>query len=458
KGKLLRRPMTGSLVAGLLAGGLLQAISHAVAAAGVFDGASIDAANIEDLFDASAPALDAFVDGGQFLIFISFAFIVPAVESFVKKALIQRILVFVIAFVSMVGLDAFYTSAPAVFVTSLLQAWMLVWLYRNFGLLAVIGAIMASSTALSSATLMAQSSTSLQASGRHAAIGLVVAIIAALVGLWKSSEAKEEEIAVKEPPESRAERERLQGEFSVARKAQLRMLPESPPSAPGIAIAAVCNPSKDVGGDLYDFLALPEGKIGVVIADVSGKGVPASLYMTLTKGLLDSVSEYKIDPGEILREVNLHLYDVCRRKTFVTMFLGVIDPLRRTLSFARAGHNPTIICRNGASEPGAPRTWMLKSPGMGMGLNKGKIFNQSLKVETIQLEPGDKLFFYSDGITEAMNEKRDEYGEDRLMAIAERANEMSAEQSRDAVMADVADFLGKVHPQDDQTLVVLQIL
>jgi phosphoserine phosphatase RsbU/P len=176
--------------------------------------------------------------------------------------------------------------------------------------------------------------------------------------------------------------------------------------------------------------------------------------MNQTKGLLDSVAEYKTDPGEILREVNRHLYDVCRRKIFVTLFLGVLNPLTKTLSFARAGHNPTILHR----ESKTPRTWMLKSPGMGMGLNQGKIFNQSLKVETIQLEPGDKLFFYSDGITEAMNEKLDEYGEDRLMAMAKRTNGMSAEQSRDAVMADVAEFLGKIHPQDDQTLVVLQIL
>lgn len=455
KGKPLRRPVTGSIVAGLSAAGLLETIRHAVAATGVFADASINAGGIEDLFSASAPALDAYTDGGQVLIFISFAFLIPAAEASVKNALFQRSLVLVIAFVTMAGMDPFYTSAPALFVASLLQAWLLVWLYRNFGLLAVIATIMASNTAISSAALMAQSSASLQASGRNVATGLGLAFIAALVGLWKSSEAKEEEIAVKESPQSRAERERLQAEFGVARKAQLRMLPEAPPSAPGIAISAVCNPSKEVGGDLYDFLALPEGKIGVVIADVSGKGVPASLYMTLTKGLLDSVAEYKSDPGEILREVNRHLYDVCRRKTFVTVFLGVIDPLRKTLSFARAGHNPTIIHRSSASER---KTWMLKSPGMGMGLNQGGIFNQSLKVETIRLEPGDKLFFYSDGITEAMNEKRDEYGEARLMVMAERTNGLSAEESRDAVMADVAEFLGKVNPQDDQTLVVVHLL
>jgi len=456
KGKILRRPVTGSIVAGLLTGGLLEVIAHAIAATGVFASASINAEGIENVFGARAPAMDEFLDGDQFLIFVSFAFLIPAAEAFVKRAWFRRILVSVIAFVTVIGLELFRTSAPALVVASLLQAWLLVWLYRNFGLLAVIVTTMASRTALGSAALLAQGSASLQASGRHAAIGLGVAIIVALVGFWRSSEAKEEETAIKEPPESRAERERLQAEFAVARKAQLRMLPDAPPSAPGVAISAVCHPSKDVGGDLYDFLALPEGKIGVVIADVSGKGVPASLYMTLTKGLLDSVAEYKSDPGDILREVNRHLYDVCRRKTFVTMFLGVIDPLRRTLSYARAGHNPTIIHRGAAAAE--RKTWMLKSPGMGMGLNQGGTFDRSLKVETIQLERGDKLFFYSDGITEAMNEKRDEYGENRLMTMAERTNGLSAEQSRDAVMADVAEFLGAVHPQDDQTLVVLQIL
>src|SRR5262245_7040274 len=303
KGRILRRPVTGSLVAGLLTGGLLEVIAHAVAATGIFPGASINAEGIENVFSAPAPALDEFLDGDQFLIFVSFAFLIPAAEAFVKRAWFRRILVSFIAFVTVIGLELFRTSAPALVVASMAQAWLLVWLYRNFGLLAVIVTTMASRTALGSAALLAQSSASLQASGRHAAIGLGVAIIVALAGYWRSSEAKEEETAIKEPPENRAERERLQAEFAVARKAQLRMLPDAPPSAPGVAISAVCHPSKDVGGDLYDFLALPEGKIGVVIADVSGKGVPASLYMTLTKGLLDSVAEYEADPGEILREV-----------------------------------------------------------------------------------------------------------------------------------------------------------
>jgi sigma-B regulation protein RsbU (phosphoserine phosphatase) len=453
KGKLLRRPVTGGLVTGLLAGGILAMIPHAIAAINIFRGAMIDAGGLEDVFLVKSPAVDAFFDGSQFVIFIIFAFLIPVEEAFVNNRLAARTFAFLIAFMTMIGLESFRISAPALALAGLLQAFLLIWLYRNFGLLSVMISTMAGQATLSAAALLSQSAPSLRASGRYTLLSLGVALVVALVGYWKSREAKEEEVAVKIPIENRAERDRLQAEFNVARRAQQHMLPDAPPPVPGISISAICHPSKDVGGDLYDFLPLPEGRVGVVVADVSGKGVPASLYMTLTKGLLESVTEHQSDPGEILREVNRHLYSVCQRKTFVTMFLGVLDPGRKSISYARAGHNPTVIHR--ASER---KTWMLKSPGMGLGLNSGRIFDQSLKVETIQLERGDKLFFYSDGITEAMNTKKDEYGEERLMSMAERTNGLTAEQSRDAVMTDVAEFLGPVPPQDDQTLVVLHVL
>jgi serine phosphatase RsbU (regulator of sigma subunit) len=453
KGRLRTRPVTGSVVAGLLAGGLLTAIPHALVATGIFSGAMIDNSEVENVFQARFPALDSFLDGSQYLIFLTFAFLIPVVDAFVKRPWTAQILAFLMALLSLIGLGYFYVSAPALLVAGLLQTLLLVSIYRNYGLLAVIVTAMSAQTALSAAALIAQPVPSLQSSGWRAIAGLGVTAVVALAGLFKSAEVKEEEIAVETRGEDRAVRARLQAEFSVARRAQEQMLPRAAPDVPGFAIAAACNPSREVGGDSYDFLALPDGRLGVTVADVSGKGVPASLYMTLTKGLLDSITEYETDPGEILREVNRHLYAVCRRKMFVTLFLGVIDPGTRTLSYARAGHNPTIIYR--ASER---RVWRLKSPGMGLGLNSGPRFDQSLKVETLRLEPRDKLFFYSDGITEAMNEKNEEYGEERLMAVAAKTDGLNAEQSRDAVLANVAEFLGSAAPQDDQTLVVVQVL
>jgi sigma-B regulation protein RsbU (phosphoserine phosphatase) len=229
------------------------------------------------------------------------------------------------------------------------------------------------------------------------------------------------------------------------------MLPDAPPEIPGLEISAICIPSKEVGGDLYDFLPLSDGRLGIVVADVSGKGVPASLYMTLTKGLLVSVSETTSDPGEILREVNRHLYEVCRRKMFVTLFLGVIDPVTKRLSYARAGHNPTVFRRP------AVETKLLRAGGIGLGLNRGKIFDQTLKVETVQLAANDKLYFYSDGITEAMNPKNEEYGEERLMSLTERLDSVGADEARDVVLNDVKDFLDTNQPQDDQTLVIVKV-
>jgi sigma-B regulation protein RsbU (phosphoserine phosphatase) len=453
KGKLLKRPVTGSILAGLTLGGLLALIPHAIVATGALSGATINASGLDDIFAARIPAFDAPVGGSQYMIFLTFAFLVPCLDAYVKRMWVASVSVFTIVFLNLIGLEAFYTSALALAITGLLQAFLLVWVYRNFGLVAVIVTSMAAQSAISSAALMAQSSTSLQSSGWKLLAGLGWAMALALIGLWRSSEVKEEEIKVEWQSESRAERDRLQAEFAVARKAQQHMLPDRAPDVPGLSISAICQPSKEVGGDLYDFLALPEGRIGIVVADVSGKGVPASLYMTLTKGLLDSITEYQTDPGEILREVNRHLYDVCRRRLFVTMVLGVIDPASKMLYYARAGHNPTIVYR-----PSEQQTWLLKSPGMGLGLNSGRIFDQSLKVETLQLKRQDKLFFYSDGITEAMNSKGDEYGEERLMAMAVRTDGLNAEQSRDAVMSNIAEFLAQAQPQDDQTLVVLQVL
>jgi sigma-B regulation protein RsbU (phosphoserine phosphatase) len=137
---------------------------------------------------------------------------------------------------------------------------------------------------------------------------------------------------------------------------------------------------------------------------------------------------------------------------FVTLFLGVIDPATKRLTYARAGHNPTVFRRP------AVETKLLRAGGIGLGLNSGKIFDQTLKVETVQLAANDKLFFYSDGITEAMNPKNEEYGEERLMSLAEQLDEVGANESRDVVLEDVKEFLASNQPQDDQTLVVVRMI
>jgi hypothetical protein len=454
KGNLNTVPVMREVVRGLLIGGILSAIAPLAMASKLFGRAELNASGFDDLFISRSPSFASFITLDQFPILMTFAFLAPLIDAFVKRLLIARLLLFIPAFLVIAGVSTVYSSAPALVLVAVIETLLLMFVYYRSGLLVVIVTRMASQAALSSAALFAQPFKPLQLSAWSILIGLGTLMLISLVALKKAREVREDEIAV--PPgllSTRSERERLRAEFDVARRAQQQMLPVAPPRIEGLEIAAVCQPSKEVGGDLYDFIMLPEGKLGIVVADVSGKGVPASLYMTLTKGLLDSVSEDKTDPGEILREVNRHLYEVCRRKMFVTLFLGVIDPVRKTLDYARAGHNPTIFHK--ASDR---TTVLLKSPGMGMGLNQGKVFDKSLKVDSLILEPRDMLFFYSDGITEAMNGKNEEYGEERLVSIVAKVDGLKAEEARDLIMADVKRYLGPTLPQDDQTLVVVRVL
>jgi len=454
RGKPWTKPVARSFAAGLLTGGIIVSIPLLLAASGIFPGMELDSADLEDYLASRVPSALALVDGRQYLLFLLFGFMAPLVAVYVKRPLLMRLLVFILILLGMLGGEMVYLSAPGLLLSSFLTALALTILYYRIGLLSVILSLSGVQMALGASTLLAQPSASLHAAGWRVVAGLVILVGLSLVGVWKFREPTEEETAIPEYLlETRVERERLKAEFNVARRAQQQMLPDAPPQIQGLDIAAVCHPSREVGGDLYDFLSLPGGQLGIVVADVSGKGVPASLYMTLTKGLLASVAETTGDPGEILREVNRHLYEVCRRKMFVTLFLGVIDPATRTLTFARAGHNPTVFRR-----PAEQTTSLLKSKGMGLGLNNGSIFNRSLQVDSLQLQPNDKLYFYSDGITEAMNPKNDEYGEDRLQDLAARLDSAGAAEARDAVLTDVKQFLGSNQPQDDQTLVVVRVV
>ena len=452
QGKLLTKPVARAIAIGMLSGGIVIAIPLLLAASKLFTGMQLDSKDIEDVFVSPFPALSLTLNGLQYLALVLFGFLVPLILAYVKWPVRAKVLVFLVVSIGLLGSVWVYISAAGLIATALLVSLALTVTYFRGDLLAVIVSTGASQAAFGAAALMTQPAASLRLAAWNVIAIIAASVIVSLIGVWKFREVSEEETAVPlQLLETRDERERLKAEFSVAQRAQQQMLPDAPPQIPGLEIAAICLPSKEVGGDLYDFLPLPDGKLGIVVADVSGKGVPASLYMTLTKGLLESVSETTSDPGEILREVNRHLYEVCRRKMFVTLFLGVIDPVTKRLIYARAGHNPTVFRRPFGE------TKLLSAGGIGLGLNRGKIFDQSLKVETVQLAANDKLFFYSDGITEAMNPKNEEYGEERLMSLAEHLDSVGASAARDSVLCDVKEFLGSNQPQDDQTLVVVKV-
>jgi sigma-B regulation protein RsbU (phosphoserine phosphatase) len=207
-----------------------------------------------------------------------------------------------------------------------------------------------------------------------------------------------------------------------------------------------------VGGDLYDFFPLPDGRLGVAVADVSGKGVPAALYMMVTKGLLTAVSKDNHQLSYILEQINLHLYRACRKKVFVTMAAVVLDSANGRMEYGRAGHNPIVWRRVRKGE-----TTLVKPPGLGLGMTPGERFTRSLRIDELDLESDDAIVLYSDGVTEAVDQAMEQYGEARLMRAVERTDGRSALDSRDAILGDLRAFMGSTPARDDITLVVIRV-
>jgi len=249
------------------------------------------------------------------------------------------------------------------------------------------------------------------------------------------------------------ERERIQRELEIARNVQLTFLPRRNPEIKGMNIATLCLPAKEVGGDYYDFVELGPRKLGVVIGDVSGKGISAAFYMTLTKGFLKSQAQNISSPRKILINMNELFYQNSERGFFISMIYGVFDLDARTLTFARAGHNPMILRR-----PGKGLVEELSPPGIALGLDKGDIFSRTIEERSLGIEQNDVFLFYTDGLNEAQNQFHEEFGEDRLMRIVETYTEASAEDLLDRTQREILHFTAQAPQHDDMTAVIVKIV
>ncbi|WP_243664735.1 PP2C family protein-serine/threonine phosphatase [Rhodothermus marinus] len=192
-----------------------------------------------------------------------------------------------------------------------------------------------------------------------------------------------------------ARQERLERELEIARQAQASLLPRTLPEVPGIAMAALCRPAYEVGGDYYDVFALPDRRLAVVVGDVSGKGIQAAFFMTLIKGHVRALSLSKRDPADVLRHLNRLFREQAPRGLFVTMIYGVLDSATRTFTLARAGHPPVLHYRACTQQ-----VQCLRPSGMGIGLADAELFDEALESCTLRLETGDRVLLYTDGITE----------------------------------------------------------
>ena len=253
------------------------------------------------------------------------------------------------------------------------------------------------------------------------------------------------------------EKRRLEEELRIARDIQMSLLPQEPFAVPGMSLAALCAPAREVGGDYYDFLPLPDGRVGLLIADVAGKGTSAALYMAELKGLMLSLSRIHTSPRALLIDANQIISRHLDSRSFITMTYALIDPFARTLTCARAGHTPFMRVQGTA--PGATKVEVMIPDGMVLGLNldRGERFERCLEELTIPLERDDMFFFYTDGVSEAMDDSGECYGELRLAAFLESQAGGQPEAIRDGLFQELTTFVGGQPQHDDITMVILKI-
>lgn len=249
------------------------------------------------------------------------------------------------------------------------------------------------------------------------------------------------------------EKERLEQELKVAHDAQMKLLPKEMPVVEGLDIDAICITANEVGGDYYDFLPLNRNRLGIIIGDVSGKGISAAFYMAEIKGIIRAMSRIYSSPRELLIKVNQTLYDNIDRKTFISLIYAIIDAEKGSLVFSRAGHCPLLYFSQKKGE-----TQFLQPPGLGLGLDRGEIFQRVIKEERLKIYPGDVLLFYTDGITEARNENQEEYEEGRLAQALFEAKELSSSGIKSRIVDRVRDFIGAERTIDDLSMVVVKVV
>jgi sigma-B regulation protein RsbU (phosphoserine phosphatase) len=246
------------------------------------------------------------------------------------------------------------------------------------------------------------------------------------------------------------EKKRLDHEIEVAREIQRILLPVHAPQIDGFDCAALNIPAQQVSGDYFDFIRVDEQHWGLAVADVSGKGVPASLIMAMCRSVLRSIAPGKLSPAQVLREVNRQLCPDIREDMFITMLYLIMDR-SGTVTLARAGHENPLWWKAARKQVEA-----IDSPGMALGIDPGDVFDEVIRDVTVSLEPLDTLVAYTDGINEALDEEGNEFGQDQLSDVLRTAGPEGVDHLVNAIIDRVQRF-SQGHPQnDDITLAAVQ--
>jgi serine phosphatase RsbU (regulator of sigma subunit) len=236
-------------------------------------------------------------------------------------------------------------------------------------------------------------------------------------------------------------------QLALARRIQASFLPEELPQAPGWDFGAVLEPARVVAGDFYDFIPLPDNRLGLLIADVADKGLGPALYMALSRTLIRTfASQYVWQPEMVLAEANARILQDARANLFVTVFYGVLDIETGELAYCNAGHSPPMRLHSGDGQ-----IQLLGNTGMPLGIEPEPLFRQ----EMTRLEPGDLLLLYTDGLTDAQNNQGEFIDRQHLHRLVKSQYGQSARQVQEAILEEIRQFSGSAAQFDDITMMVI---
>ena len=250
------------------------------------------------------------------------------------------------------------------------------------------------------------------------------------------------------------EKNKLDLDIELASNIQSLLLPSKFPLSPNIEFAAHYTPAQKIGGDLYDVFAIDDNRIGVAIADVSGKGISASILMAICQTNLRHISRQLDSPAEVLSAINAQMQSSMRRDMFITIVYAIIDQAKQEITFARAGHELPFFYHRASD--GSTRVETVKSEGMALGMVPPEIFDITIKDKTVAFTKDDALVLYTDGVTESVNASGEEYSGERLINALETHGNGSAQSILSQVMDSVHRFSGDEGQPDDLTLIAIK--
>jgi sigma-B regulation protein RsbU (phosphoserine phosphatase) len=249
------------------------------------------------------------------------------------------------------------------------------------------------------------------------------------------------------------EKARLEQELQMARKVQLSLMPRASPRIKGWEFVALWEPAREVGGDYYDFIALDNGSLGIVIADVTDKGMPAALFMAFTRSIIRANLDHAISPSAGITRANRLICEESDHGLFVSLFYALLDPVQAEVSYVNAGHNPAVFVHHHQHAP-TPELSCLSHTGMQMGIERTAAYEQ----KSISLAHGDIVVLYTDGVTEAINSRFGLFGLEGLQRVLVENYQKPASEIASAIKRAIAEFTGSLAPADDITVVIVKRL